>query len=119
MPAKITWSPEADATILHHHRIGTTWDRIAALVGVSRNTAMTRGAQLDRNPALRPSDALIQAAANRAAARVALEQLTYRAPPAPRIANRDPFPAGHPITWQLLTDGTGLAGAPYPERVFV
>ncbi len=27
--------------------------------------------------------------------------------------NRDPLPAGHPITWALITAGTCLDGSPY------
>lgn len=31
-------------------------------------------------------------------------------------ADREPLPAGHPVTWGLLTDGTVLEGAPYDYR---
>jgi hypothetical protein len=27
--------------------------------------------------------------------------------------NRDPLPAGHPVSWSLLTAGTCLQGTPY------
>ena len=27
----------------------------------------------------------------------------------------DPLPAGHPLTWGLITAGTSLAGQPYPR----
>lgn len=34
----------------------------------------------------------------------------------PTPADREPLPAGHPITWGVLTDGTVLEGAPYDYR---
>jgi hypothetical protein len=36
----------------------------------------------------------------------------------PRNTDRPPLPAGHSITWGLLTDGTVLDGAEYPHPVF-
>jgi hypothetical protein len=33
--------------------------------------------------------------------------------------DRLPLPPGHPRSWDLLTAGTLLAGAPYPYPVFV
>lgn len=36
----------------------------------------------------------------------------------PGAADRPPLPAGHPISWGMLTDGTALDGADYPFPVF-
>ena len=36
----------------------------------------------------------------------------------PGANDRAPLPAGHPITWRILTDDTPLAGEPYPLPVF-
>ena len=33
--------------------------------------------------------------------------------------DRPPLPAGHPLTWGLITQGTTLDSAPYPFPVFV
>lgn len=33
--------------------------------------------------------------------------------------DRPPLPAGHPLTWGLITRGTTLEEAPYPFPVFL
>ena len=33
--------------------------------------------------------------------------------------DRPPLPAGHPLTWSILTDGTPLSGSEYPFPVFL
>jgi hypothetical protein len=42
----------------------------------------------------------------------------YRVCGRPGHNDRPPMPAGHPISWRLLTDGTTLEGATYPFPVF-
>ena len=32
--------------------------------------------------------------------------------------NRVPLPAGHPVTWRAITEGTVLEREPYPYPVF-
>jgi hypothetical protein len=97
MPERITWTETADAQIAALRACGATWDRIAAALGVSRNSALTRARQLrEGTPA--------------PAARIT------RPRPAPvEDPNRAPLPPGHPVSWAVLTEGTCLDGAPYPE----
>ena len=42
----------------------------------------------------------------------------YRICGRPGQNDRPPLPAGHPVCWGLLTDGTVLDGAEYPYPVF-
>jgi hypothetical protein len=35
------------------------------------------------------------------------------------VAERPPLPAGHPLSWGLITQGTVLDGAEYPFPVFL
>ncbi len=44
--------------------------------------------------------------------------IVYRVCGRPGHNDRPPLPAGHPISWQLLTNGTSLEGARYPFPVF-
>ncbi len=44
--------------------------------------------------------------------------LVFRVCGRPGNAERSPLPAGHPISWRLLIDGTTLEGSPYPYPVF-
>jgi hypothetical protein len=37
----------------------------------------------------------------------------------PGHGDRPPLPAGHPLSWGLLTDRSPLRGAPYPFPVFL
>jgi hypothetical protein len=73
-----------------------TWNRIAAVLALGRNSVLERarkiGARLPRQP-------------------VRLEEEEPRDRPA--------RPAGHPQTWGLITDGTVLDGERYPYPVFI
>jgi hypothetical protein len=94
MPKKLEWSEGQDLIIRRMRMEGSTWDAIAAALGVSRYTAIDRGRRIgaERPPAgfcLPPED--------------------------PR---REPLPAGHPRCWKAITDGTLLEGTPYPLPVF-
>jgi hypothetical protein len=88
------WSPEMDNRLRHLRGAGESWDAIAAMMGLTRWTTIERGRRLGAR----------------------------RPPPPPRPVgedpNRPPLPAGHPVTWGLLTDGTLLDGAAYPYPVF-
>lgn len=44
--------------------------------------------------------------------------IIYRICGRPGPNDRPALPAGHPISWGLLTDGTALDGASYPFPVF-
>ncbi len=107
MPLRIVWSEQADTLLLELRRARTTWDGIAGILGVSRNAAIDRGKRL----------LLQQGSPEAAAARLPSRQPgPPRPPPAP---DRRALPAGHPLTWNLLTAGTCLDGAAYPYPVFL
>jgi hypothetical protein len=95
MPRKIHWTPAQDETIRRMRAAGASWDAIAATFSVSRYTIIFRGRAVG---ALRPPKSV---------------------PPAPPVQERLPLPAGHPLSWRALTDGTVLEGSPYPYPVFV
>jgi hypothetical protein len=106
MPLRINWTEEADTMLLGLRRDGTTWDGIAAAIGVSRNAAIDRGKRL-----------LLEAGSPElAAARLPARPAAPRPPP---VEDRPPLCAGHPVTWGLLVAGTCLDGAEYPFPVFL
>ncbi len=104
MPISHTWSPLADRHLLHMRAAGLPWRVIAAELQVGRNAAIERARRLGVRvqtrmmPAPRP---------------------TPEPAPAPARNDRAPLPAGHPITWCAITDGTPLDGSPYPHPVFL
>jgi len=91
MPQALVWSKEADVTICIMRGSGATWAQIGNTLGLSRNTVIERGRRLR-------AEAPVRVAAPR------VEKLVSDDP------NRGPLPAGHPLTWGLLTD------APYPKE---
>jgi len=93
MPQKLHWSEAADTILRRARAEGHSWDSIAALLGVSRWTAIHRGQRIG---ARRPPPDFI---------------------PKPDLS-RPPLPAGHPCSWGLLVAGTCLQGTPYPDPVF-
>lgn len=90
MPERRCWTVAADDTIRRMRAEGATWAAIALVLGLSRNTIIERGRRIQAaggpSHAARPS----------------------RPPEAE--PNRGPLPAGHPVTWGLLTRGTILEG---------
>jgi hypothetical protein len=94
MPKKLCWTAAQDLTIRRMRIEGSTWDTIAAALGVSRYTAIARGRQIG---ALRPPP---------------------EAGPVPEDPRREPLSAGHPRSWAVITDGTLLEGSPYPLPCF-
>ncbi len=92
MPPAITWTDDADALIRDLRTAGHSWDAIARALGTARWTAIERAKTLGIHlPLPHPPRAA-------------------RAPG----SGREPLPAGHPVTWGALVDGTLLAGAAYP-----
>lgn len=93
MAERLTWTETADDTIRRMRAGGATWAAIGAMLGLSRNTIIERGRR-------------IQAAGG-----------PIRVPrptrPAEEDPNRAPLPAGHPISWGILTRGTILEGVPF------
>jgi len=94
MPRKHYWTPAEDEILRIHCANRQSWDEIAAALGISRSTARERGRAIG---------------ARRRA-------VTIPAPDADMLTdpNRDPLPAGHPIAWAVLTEGTALEGTASP-----
>jgi len=84
MPTARLWSEQADATIRDMRASGQTWAAIGRSLGLSRNTVIERGRRL-------------RATAPGKLARAATIRLVSDDP------NRAALPAGHPLTWSLLT----------------
>lgn len=94
MPQKIHWTDAQDMMIKRMRAEGSTWDAIAANLGVTRWTAIERGRRIGaRRP---PSDFVLP----------------------PESPSREPLPAGHPRSWEALVAGSSLEGLPYPLPVF-
>lgn len=95
MPAKHQWTAAEDAQLRRLRIEGIGWDAIAASLHLTRWTVIERGRRIGaRRP---PPD---------------------WQPPA-EDPGRAPLPAGHPRSWQAITDGTVLEGAPYPLPVYL
>jgi hypothetical protein len=93
MPERLNWTAAADQTIHDMRAAGATWATIGAALGLSRNTIIERGRRIHATggPSVIPRPA--------------------REPE--EDPNRAPLPAGHPISWGLLTAGTMLDGTRY------
>jgi hypothetical protein len=89
MPEARTWTADADHIICMMREAGDTWAAIGGALGLSSNTVIERGRRLRAHA---PPKVV-----------VAAEKQVSEDP------NRLPLPAGHPVTWQLISD------APYPE----
>jgi hypothetical protein len=90
MPLARVWTVPADAIIITMRREGETWAKISRTLGLSRNTVIERGRRLRAVAPVKP--VLPPVAASNI-----------------DDPNRPPLPAGHPLTWGLLTN------EPYPE----
>lgn len=88
MPQARQWTEAADRVICDMRGAGATWAAIGGALGLSRNTVIERGRRLRAEAPAR--------------AAVVKEYDMLEDP------NRGPLPAGHPLTWGLLTD------EPYP-----
>lgn len=85
MPCARQWTPEADLMIRTMRAEGATWSAIGQCLGLSRNTVIERGRRLCATAPVRCLAPAI--------GKVALDD-----------PNRDPLPAGHKLTWGLLSD---------------
>lgn len=85
MPQARLWTEAADGTIFEMRRGGCSWAEIGRVLGLSRNTVIESGRRL-------------RAEAPPRVKTVAAETQALDDP------NRGPLPAGHPLTWGLLTD---------------
>lgn len=92
MPAPLVWSPGSDHALARLRAERRSWDTIARALGVSRWAAIERAKAIGAHAPRHPQDR-----------------------PAPRAEpGREPLPAGHPVAWAVLTEGTLLAATPYP-----
>ena len=89
-PALAGWTPPRDAQMRRLRLQGATWAEIGASLGITVEMARERGRRIG---APRPP--------------------ATAAPPREDPA-RPPLPPGHPRAWRLLTEGTLLAGSPWP-----
>jgi hypothetical protein len=90
------WTQALDEQVREMRVEGMTWNSIAAALALGRNSVLERARKIGaRGP--RP--------------RVCQEAEEPRDRPA--------RPAGHPLTWGLITDGTVLDGERYPYPVFI
>jgi hypothetical protein len=97
MPLKINWTEPDDDILRECRAAGASWSDISLLLGVTPNAAAERGRTLRARIAPRPPPG---------------------PPPPPahmRNPGRESLPAGHPVTWNLLTEGTSAANTPYPK----
>jgi hypothetical protein len=94
MPTKFIWTAAQDTQIRRLRAEGASWDGIAAILGLSRWSVIERGRRIGARP---PSHEFV---------------------PPPEDPARDPVPAGHPRSWDILTAGTVLENTPYPLPVF-
>ena len=92
MANQLVWTDHRDTILRTLREQGRSWDVIAAVFRISRWAAIER--------------------ARKIGAHIPLPPRTPREPTAP--GNREPLPAGHPLAWQVLTEGTLLAGTAYP-----
>lgn len=90
MPHARQWTEAADAVICEMRGGGETWAAIGLRLGLSRNTVIERGRRL-------------RAAAPVKAAVMKEDRLL-------EDPHRGPLPAGHPLTWGLLTSDPFPAG---------
>jgi hypothetical protein len=88
MPQAREWTEAADKVICEMRGVGATWAAIGQRLGLSRNTVIERGRRLRAEAPVRP---------------VVVKEYDMLEDP-----NRGPLPAGHPLTWGLLTND------PYP-----
>ncbi len=90
MPAKRLWTPQDDTTIRHRRAERMSLDGIAIVLHVSRSAVIDRARAIGVPP------------------------LPPLPRPEPGPATRDPLPAGDPIAWAVLTEGTLLAESAFP-----
>ncbi|MGH7044663.1 MAG: AsnC family protein [Acetobacteraceae bacterium] len=95
MPKKRPWTDAQDAQLRRLRAEGANWDGIAAILGVTRWTAIERGRRIGAR--IPPADFV----------------------PPPEDPGREPLPPGHPRSWDAINRGTVLEGVPYPLPVFV
>ena len=89
MPQAREWTAAADKVIYDMRGDGETWAAIGRRLGLSRNTVIERGRRLRADAPVR--------------------QFVPKEYDKMEDPNRGPLPAGHPLTWGLLTS------EPFPQ----
>jgi hypothetical protein len=89
----VTWTNQADARLVRLRGEGASIRNLATAFGLSRSAIAVRAGRLGLALPSKPAP-------------------PAKTGPAPDLT-RDPLPAGHPISWDLLTAGTSLEGAAY------
>ncbi len=90
----IQWTPIADQRLTRLRTEGASMRFIAKAFGLSRSSITERARRLGLNIPTKPV-------------------LLPKPPKAETDPGREPLPAGHQISWGLITAGTCLEGAPY------
>jgi hypothetical protein len=91
MPKRIVWTEAQDTQIRRMRADRSSWDTIAAAVGVTRWTVIERGRRLNaRLPTPVTHDRSFD------------------------DTERAPLPPGHPESWGAIIRGTTLEGVVYP-----
>ena len=97
MSMAISWSPHADAQLLHLRAAGLPWHAVASHLCVGRNSVIERARRLGLPPITR--------------AQLAPRLMSER-------VDRPALPSGHPSSWQAITNNSPLEGEPYPFPIF-
>lgn len=100
MPTKIDLTPAQTAELVALRERHETWSAIADGTPYSRNFVMDRVKR-----AAAGATELLQPLVRHRALVLDVED-----------ADRAPYPALHPLTWNMLTQGTSLEGTPPPVR---
>jgi hypothetical protein len=90
---KVFWTNQAEARLVRLRGEGASIRALATAFGLSRSAIAVRAGRLGLALPSKPA-------------------VPAKTSPAPD-PTRDPLPAGHPISWGLLTAGTSLEGAAY------
>lgn len=98
MPAPFTWTPALETRLRQMRLEGATWQEIADILGVGRESVREHGRRIG-------------------AVRLPRQVAVDPDPPA-SSGSRPPLAAGHPVSWGLLTEATLLQGSAYPYPVF-
>lgn len=91
------WTAAEDEYIIQSVHAKVYYDKMAAHLGVCRNTVIERRKKLQVESRLLPSEPSVAPSRD-----------------APQGAARWPLPPGDPISWGAITQGTWLQGVPYP-----
>ena len=95
---RLGWSEQADVNLIRMRRDGLSLRSMATAFGLSRSTVAGRLVKLGISTPTKPP-------IDQSRIRVATDLLSD--------PDRMSLPAGHPITWSLITYGTSLEGVPY------